>query len=163
MPQTDNDRIFGNLPRHRSLGNFSRLPAVQRQSRNWPRMGAAAKEFLVEQPDAHIPENLQDVTENPLRQTADKDRMARLLSGPLKTAIEKHPKENEACTSEGAKDVYKASTLPLPLPLPLPSSELLECISGSIAKEEACMLSPQEPSASLNESMSGSALLALGK
>ncbi|KAI8324958.1 hypothetical protein GQ54DRAFT_295786 [Martensiomyces pterosporus] len=144
FPLTGNDRLFGNFPRHASFGNFTRLPMAQRQSRLWTRMGAAAREFLSEQPRVHVSEDMRNITENPLRRKADNDRLAKLLSGPLKAAIERCSEEADEMAS----------------PLPLPSSELLGCINKAVVGEEA---SGSTELQSLNESMSGSALLALGE
>ncbi|KAJ2484787.1 hypothetical protein EV174_002172 [Coemansia sp. RSA 2320] len=107
-----------------------------------------SKEFLQENAgDLYPQEYASDITENPLRSQLDSARIDELTTGLLKSIIERHP-ENQTSDSQVC--------------IPLPSSELLVGISNSIANREAEKLL-LDPSAqqSLNESMSGSSLLAL--
>ncbi|KAJ2460513.1 hypothetical protein GGF42_000793 [Coemansia sp. RSA 2424] len=143
---SSNDRLFKTLPTGATMSNAPDVPNAWRVKYAWKNL-KASDEFLrddIELPRA--PEDVYSTTENPLRRQLDPSQADMLTSSLLKDVIDQYPEEADR------------------VQLPLPSSELLASISSSIARREAEKLMQESPSLpSLNDSMSSSSLLALGK
>ncbi|KAJ2885966.1 hypothetical protein H4R27_001018 [Coemansia aciculifera] len=150
LAPTDNDKLLKTLPVGAIMGNAPIIPKAWRSSGAWTLL-PTSREFLQENvSEFQAPEDVYSTTENPLRRQQEPKRVDKLMSGQLQDIIKQYPEDSDSADQAQ---------------LPLPSSELLSSISNSIARREAEKLSQQlaPGQRSLNEAMSGSSLLALGK
>ncbi|KAI9501598.1 hypothetical protein GGI25_004011 [Coemansia spiralis] len=149
-PSTENDILFELLPQRATLAGSENRNTVRRTAGDWRRLKCSS-EFLEERPDGSLrcPEDMADLTDNPMRNAVDQEMLKRMLAKPLLRAVADHPESQMADQTQH----------------PLPSSELLRCISQSIARLEASkppLDCPGGQEISISECMSGSSLLALG-
>ncbi|KAJ1845114.1 hypothetical protein LPJ73_004957 [Coemansia sp. RSA 2703] len=153
-PAMVSDRLFNLVPQRSTLGNTVTQTQMHMYPPKWTRT-SAGKDIISEEPgESIIPDDIHSITENPLRNQSGHNRLEQLQAGPLEAAILNFPIESRNLNPDLDSEQS-------PLQTPLPSSDLLDCISRTIAQAEASRSSPPQ-SPLLNESLGGSSLLALG-